>query len=273
MTKTISLNKVSKDFGGKNVLNEISLKLKERERMCIVGENGAGKSTLLKILVGEITPDEGTVVKTPGTVCHYVPQEFDPKDAKGTVKAFLEKYTDHTHYKDVFAFSRTLGYDIEVILDKKCSTLSGGQQKILALSVALSVRPDFLLLDEPENHLDIVSRLALVKLLEEQEGGVVFISHDRQTVDAVAHRVTEVARGATHVSEGGFQKYLDARATRIATLQRAYDTESARIRQVEKSLSILHQKAIRGKGVAQYHARKDELEALKIKHEIGRAHV
>ena len=273
MSKTISLIKITKDFGGNNVLSDVSLKLKDRERMCIVGENGAGKSTLLKILVGEIEPDEGSVVRSTNIVCHYVPQEFDPKDAEGSVQDFLEKYTDRKHFKDVFAFSRTLGYDIEKVLEKKCSTLSGGQQKILALSVALSVHPDFLLLDEPENHLDIVSRLALVQLLEQHEGGVVFISHDRQTVDAVAHRVTEVARGSVHISEGGFQKYLEARATRMATLQRMYDAEASRIRQIESSLSILQQKAIRGKGTSQYHARKNELEELKEKHAQGRPEI
>ena len=271
--KTISLSKISKDFGGKNVLHEVSLKLREKERLCIVGENGAGKSTLLKILVGEVTPDEGTVLRSTELVCHYVPQEFDPEDAKGTVRAFLEKYADYKRFGEVFSFSRTLGYDIEDVLEKKCNTLSGGQQKILALSVALSVHPDFLLLDEPENHLDIVSRLALVTLLQNHEGGVVFISHDRKTVDAVANRVAEVARGTVHISEGGFQKYLDARATRMASLQRAYDAEASRIRQVEESLSILHQKAIRGKGTAQYHARKNELEALKESHAQGRPEI
>lgn len=270
MSKTITLKGISKEYGHKTVLREASLKLSAHERLCIVGENGTGKSTLLKILVGDLEPDSGTVIIAPGTRCYYVPQEFDSEDTQKTVEEFLTTRTDHGHFKKVFEVGLTLGYDLEKVLGTPCSSLSGGQQKILSLSIGIATRPDFLLLDEPENHLDIVSRLQLIGMLETYRGGVVFISHDRALVDSVADKVAEIAGGALHISEGGYQDYVEARLTRIAGLQRSFNAEAARVRQLEKTVVILKQKAIRGKETAAYHRRQAELDSLKEKHTQGR---
>lgn len=270
MAKTISLKGITKEYSGKTLLAGVSLKLSERERICIVGENGAGKSTLLKILLGVVDPDDGSIIRAPGTRCYYVAQEFDEADAEETVETYLTKYAGHGHLKKVFTLGKTLGYDLEKSLDKICGALSGGQQKILALSVGIAVQPDFLLLDEPENHLDIVSRLKLIGLLEMYRGGIIFISHDRGVVDSLADKVAEIAGGLLHISEGGYQDYLDARLTRIAGLQRAYDSEASRIRQLQKTVVILKQKAIRGHDIPQYRKRQAELNSLKEKHTLGR---
>jgi ATPase subunit of ABC transporter with duplicated ATPase domains len=98
---------------------------------------------------------------------------------------------------------------------------------------------------------------------------VVFISHDRTFIDALADKVAALEDGALNVSEGGYEAYVAARLERLAGLTKAYKVETTRIRQLQKSVVILQQKAIRGKGLSQYHRRKEELENLKESHKSG----
>jgi ATPase subunit of ABC transporter with duplicated ATPase domains len=263
MTKTISLKNISHAFLEKSILEGVSLRLDDDERTCIVGDNGTGKSTLLKIITGVIEPISGTVATTGHVRTYYVSQEFSHEDQARTIEEYILAHASVTLYKKIFAFGKTLGFDLEKNSAKECKLLSGGQQKILALSVGLATSPDFLLLDEPENHLDIVSRLELIKLLQAYRGGVLFVSHDRLMIDSIASKVAEVTQKKVFISEGGYQDYIDSRLTRIAGLQRAYDQVTKRIRALEGMLPILEAKAFRGKEVSSYLKRKAELQELK----------
>ncbi|MGI9118368.1 MAG: ABC-F family ATP-binding cassette domain-containing protein [Minisyncoccia bacterium] len=266
---TISLKNIHLAFLEKTIFDGASFKCNDTEKICIVGENGTGKSTLLKILLGEVKPDEGNIEKDSRIRTHYVPQEFSKENLNMTIEEFITKYGTPAVFKKTFGFGSRLGYNLEKNLSKKCGLLSGGQQKILALSVGLAVAPDFLLLDEPENHLDIVSRVELIALLSNYRGGVLFVSHDRMIMDGVADRVAEVHNGKIFISEGGYEAYNEARELRIAGAQRVFDTEQKRVRQMESSLGILQSKAFRGKGVSQYLDRKEEIAEIKEKHSIN----
>jgi len=265
MTKTITLKNISQTFLEKTILDGVSFKFDDDERICIVGDNGTGKSTLLKIISGAIDATDGSVAQNGHIRTHYVSQEFADVDREHTVEAYMKKYAGPALFKKIFSVGKLLGYNIEANLSKGCRFLSGGQQKILALSVGLAVAPDFLLLDEPENHLDIVSRIELMNLLADYRGGVLFVSHDRMMIDAVATKVAEVVNKKVYVSEGGYQDYIDNRLSRIAGLQRSFDKDSRRIAQLKAMLPILEQKAFRGKETASYHKRKQELADLKEK--------
>ena len=266
MSKTISLKNITQQFAERTILDEASFKCTDNEKICIVGENGAGKSTLLKIISGVLEPTEGALERNTHLRCHYIPQEFDKADFPLTIEAYITKYAGLTLFKKTFELGVTLGFNLEKAKEKECGSLSGGQQKILALSVGLAISPDFLLMDEPENHLDIVSRLELMSLLGNYRAGVLFVSHDRMMIDAVADKVAEVAQGKIHISEGGYQDYIDSRLARIGGMQRAYDTESKRIKSLESAMHILQKQAFRGKNTSMYHRRMEELNALKQKH-------
>lgn len=266
MLKTISLKKIEYAAGQKTILNGVSLHCTENDRICIFGENGAGKSTLLKILCGELTADEGTVQKQGHIRFVYVTQEFDPSYKDQSIEHYIKTVAGEVFYKKVFALGLTLGFDLEKNKEKLCGSLSGGQQKILALSVAFAVSPDFILLDEPENHLDIVSRRELILLMDNFKGGIVFISHDRLVIDNIATKVAELAGGKLHISEGGYDDYIEMKMLRIGGLQRAYDAETKRIRQLSSSIVILQQKALRGKEISAYRRAKEELDGLKEAH-------
>ncbi|MBP6911627.1 MAG: ABC-F family ATP-binding cassette domain-containing protein [Candidatus Pacebacteria bacterium] len=266
MKKVISLKNIQQTFFERVILSDLSFKCTEGEKVCIVGENGAGKSTVLKLITGTLVPTSGHIDTTGYVRTQYVPQEFNSDDESLTVEEYVTKYAGFTLYKKTFTVAQVLGFDLEKYKSRTGGSLSGGQQKILMLAVGLAVQPDFLLLDEPENHLDIVSRLELMRLLDEYQGAVVFVSHDRMLVDAVAEKVAEVSGGKLYLSEGGYQEYIESRLSRIAGQQKSYDRESKRIKELEGIISILGQKAFRGKGTAQYHARKKELEDLKESH-------
>lgn len=256
MKKVISLKNIQQTFFERVILSDLSFKCTEGEKVCIVGENGAGKSTVLKLITGTLAPTSGHIDTTGYVRTYYVPQEFISDDEELTVEDYVTKYAGFSLYKKTFNSAHALGFDLEKYKSRTGGSLSGGQQKILMLAVGLAIQPDFLLLDEPENHLDIVSRLELMRLLDEYQGAVVFVSHDRMLVDAVAEKVAEVYGGKIFLSEGGYQEYIESRLSRITGLQKSYDRETKRIKELEGIISILGQKAFRGKGTAQYHARK-----------------
>lgn len=280
--KYINLKKIEYAYGDRTIFSGVSLKCTENERLCILGENGAGKSTLLKILCGEIEADAGVVEKSGHIRAVYIPQEFPHGSTHKTVAEYINESIGVGLTKRVFSISKELGFDLEKLaprdgeVDAKaktatetaptCGSFSGGQQKILMLSVAFAGNPDFLLLDEPENHIDIVSRMVLIQMLQDYRGGVVFISHDRLLIDSIATKVAELAGGQVHISEGGYDDYIESKMERIGGMQRAFDTETKRIKQLQNTIVILKQKAIRGKEVSAYQRKLKELNELKAGH-------
>lgn len=269
MTKTIVLKNITQTFLERIILDRVSFKCAGGERICIVGENGAGKSTLLKIIAGTLEPTEGIVEKNAHVRCVYIAQEFDAHNTTMTVEEYIMHHAGRSLYAKVLAIGKSLGFALEKGKDQRCGLLSGGQQKILALSVGIASAPDFLLLDEPENHLDIVSRQSLMKIMGAYKGGVLFISHDRMMIDAIANTVVEVLEGKVHVSDGGYQDYIDTKLSRTEGMQRQFDAESKRIRQLQDNMGILEAKAFRGKDIASYLKRKKELVELKEKHQTS----
>lgn len=271
MLKTIVVKSIEYSINERPILQKASFQCTINERLCIFGENGAGKSTLLKILCGEIEPDSGSVQKQGHIRFVYVPQEFDQDFKEKSIENYIENKAGEALYKKVFANGKTLGFNLEKNLEKNCGSLSGGQQKILALSVAFAINPDFILLDEPENHLDIVSRKELINLMAGFNGGIIFISHDRLIIDSIATKIGELAQGIMYITEGDYDDYIEGKMLRIGGLQRSYDAETKRIRQLSKSIVILQQKAFRGKEVSAYRKAKEELDNLKSAHkESGR---
>jgi ATPase subunit of ABC transporter with duplicated ATPase domains len=266
MQKTISLKDITVDFGTKTVLDHVSVRFAVPDRVSVVGENGEGKSTLLKVIAGTLEPSDGVVHKSNGTRVHYVPQEFLHEHMDLTVEAYLTQTAGHQVYQRIEQLAKDMGFSVPRHKDTLCRSLSGGQQKIIALAVGVALRPDFLLLDEPENHLDIVTRKKMLHILQNFPGALICISHDRGVIDTLARSVLEVAKGKLHLSEGGYADYRAARLRRIEGAQRTFDTEEKRITQLKKAYVIAQQKAYRGKETAAYHRIKDELETLKQSH-------
>ena len=263
MQKSIALKNIEYSIHEKPILRGVSFKCGMYERLCLFGENGAGKSTLLKMLCGKVIPDSGVVHKEGHVRFAYVSQEFGKEHSEFTIEKYIEEAAGIQFKKKSFEISKKLGFNLETNKNKLCGLLSGGQQKIMALATAFALNPDYLLLDEPENHIDIVSRAVLIEMLKDYKGGIIFISHDRMIIDSIATKIGELANGELHISSGGYDDYIQTKMERLGGLQRQYDAETKRIRQLSQALIVLQQKAFRGKDVAQYRHRRDELEDIK----------
>src|SRR5438552_1526206 len=183
---------VKKAFGAKRVYDDFDFQVRRGERWCVMGKNGAGKSTLLKMVAGTLPPDSGTVkLGASLTLGYFAQQSLDLLDPELTVweqiqKDFpLEGVGVLRNLLGAFQFS---GDDV----DKRVRSLSGGEKSRLVMARMLLDPPNFLVLDEPTNHLDVATKEMLVEALQNFEGTMIFVSHDRMFLRGLASRVLEL---------------------------------------------------------------------------------
>ena len=212
----LRLEDLHKSYGETRVYDGIDLQITRGRRVALVGPNGAGKSTLLRLLAGVIEPDSGT--REPGhrvEIAFYAQHQLEALDARRTVLAELESSAttaDHSRLRGhlgAFLFS---GDDVE----KRVSVLSGGEKARLALAKLLLRPSNVLILDEPTNHLDVEACEVLEDALAGYEGTLLFISHDRSFINALATHVIEVKGGALREFSGGYDDYLRKTAPKLA---------------------------------------------------------
>jgi len=267
-----SVRGISKEYEHRLVLASVNLGLNSGDKIALVGSNGSGKSTLLRILAGQETPDEGTVTHSTSDEIGYLPQfvrtvEGDTigdvitcsvaglKSLELRMRELEQRMTDFVEdtvlneYGEISAhFEARGGYDIDsrtdeilanlgvgyLTRDRKVSGLSGGEKARVGMAALLLAAPDLLLLDEPTNDLDDRALAWLEGYLKRYRGGVLFVTHDRDFVDAVATAILELdehTHGLTRY-EGNYGRYLVAkRAARISE-QQAYDTQQEEISQL-----------------------------------------
>ena len=239
----MQLQRVDFSIGGPLLLEHVDLTLEPNERVCIVGRNGAGKSTLMRLLAGEIQADDGEVRLQNGVVVARMAQEV-PQDTNGTVfdvvaeglgdlGHLLALYHHALHDGDMEAMGDAQekieaqhGWDLDLRVqqvltklelpeDADFAALSGGMKRRVLLAQALVRKPDILLLDEPTNHLDIDAIAWLEGFLKQFEGSIVFITHDRSFLRALATRIIEIDRGQVTSWPGDYENYLRRREERL----------------------------------------------------------
>ncbi len=193
-TKTIELHKVSKSFENTPLFKPVSHNFLREERVGLVGKNGSGKTTLLKLIGGELIPDTGKVVVGETVKTGWYKQDGLPEDMAG--KKVIDVVRDIAEYiplkkgqqltaaqlLEQFLFPRDVHY-------RYANTLSGGERKRLYLLTVLMANPNFLILDEPTNDLDIATMTVLESFLLEFEGCVLVVSHDRYFLDKVCQHI------------------------------------------------------------------------------------
>ena len=205
---SIRLEKVSHGYGDLAVLEDVSLAVERGERIALVGANGAGKSTMMRLLAGVEEPREG--VREEG---HNMVMAYFAQDQARTLEpqlSVLEQITRAAPFDMVPQVRNLLGAFLFHGDDvhKKVSVLSGGERNRLALAILLLRPANLLLLDEPTNHLDIASKEVLLQALKGYKGTLVFVSHDRYFVDALANRVVEVAARRATSYLGNYENFL-----------------------------------------------------------------
>jgi ATP-binding cassette subfamily F protein 3 len=203
-----SLKGVHKAYGPVKVYSGIDLTIDRGEKIALVGLNGAGKSTLLKLLAGVFPPDEGSLEwghnVTTGYFAQHQLELLDPSKTVWEEIFSLAKDERVSFLRGLLGAFLFSGEDIE----KKVSVLSGGEKSRLVLAKMLMRPANFLLLDEPSNHLDMAAREVLENALQEFEGTICFITHDRHLINAIANKVIEVDAGRLTPYLGSYDDYL-----------------------------------------------------------------
>ena len=199
--------------GTKIILDSIELTLRPGERIALLGRNGAGKSTLVKLLAAEMAPLSGERTEGKGLAIGYFAQHqlehLRPDESPLQHMARLDPQTREQELRDYLG-----GFDFRGdMANAPCGKFSGGEKSRLALALLIWKKPNLLLLDEPTNHLDLEMREALTLALNEYEGGVVLVSHDRHLLRTTADTLLLVADGKVTPFDGDLDDYASWLAT------------------------------------------------------------
>jgi ATPase subunit of ABC transporter with duplicated ATPase domains len=264
---------------GRVLLTDVSFRVGEGVKAALVGANGAGKTTLLRILAGDLPAQTGSLARSGGvgvmrqfigsvrdatTVQEFLVSLSPPAvrmtwaSVQASELALMERDDERTQLAYAHALAEwgdAGGYDAEVLWDtvtvaalglpfqrckyRELTTLSGGEQKRLALEALLRGPDEVLLLDEPDNYLDVPGKQWLEEWLTETLKTVLFVSHDRELLARVADRIVTVEGGTAWVHGGGFASYHEARTAkhdRMAELRRRWDEEHARLKELVRTL-------------------------------------
>ncbi len=242
-----SANKLYLNIGEQLIFNRTSFAVHENERVAVVGRNGCGKSTLLKIMTNVMPPPQDAIIAlNKNTRLATLPQDFllnpeatiEQEIRKGVqdIELMLRRYEatkpgsqEHNELEHTLMHLDGWNLDnrIEQVIEKlnlsqfasetakrKCGTLSGGEQRRVALAAALVSEPDLLLLDEPTNHLDITTINWIEEFIGSFRGSVVFVTHDRYFLDSLATRVVELDNGIFYSYPGSYADFLTGKAER-----------------------------------------------------------
>ena len=211
----LELKNLDKAFGAQKLFDDVTLRVEDGDRIALIGDNGTGKSTLLKIILGEELQDGGTV-KQGGTVkTGYLPQQVKFEDPSRTLfeTMLYEANCNAQQARDRLGTFQFQGEDVF----KTVSVLSGGEQSRLRLCILMDEKVNFLILDEPTNHLDLESREWIENAVEDYEGTLLFVSHDRYFIDRFATRIWTLENGKIADFKGDYVAY-QAMRERMKTL-------------------------------------------------------
>ncbi|MBO9637945.1 MAG: ABC-F family ATP-binding cassette domain-containing protein, partial [Siphonobacter aquaeclarae] len=269
----LSISNLSFYFGSRALYDEASLHIKPKDRIGLIGANGTGKSTLLRLIVGEYTPDEGSISKSGDCTIGFLNQDllsYESEESILTValQAFeremvLQKKIDEvlhemeTNYRDELIdqlakyqeeFEALDGYTVqskaeEILeglgfktadLQTPLKLFSGGWRMRVMLAKLLLQRPSLLLLDEPTNHLDLPSIEWVESYVRNYEGAVIIVSHDRYFLDNCVNAIVEVTGGKLNYYPGNYSFFIEEKALRNEIQRGAYENQQAKIRQTER---------------------------------------
>ena len=204
----VKLDKVKKAYGTRVVHDGLTMIFTRKERWAVMGENGAGKSTLLKMIAGALKPDSGTVtIGASVTMGYYAQHVMDGLSGDRTVLEELQEHAPTANQGTLRSLAGAFGFHDDDVF-KPVRVLSGGERARVALAKLLYDAPNLLVLDEPTNHLDIATKRALVKALADYEGTLIFVSHDRQFLRALANRVLERSPAGPRLYGGSYEEYV-----------------------------------------------------------------
>ena len=295
---------VAKSYGPRELFRDVTLMLSPGRRIALVGGNGTGKTTLIEILMGTNQPDTGSVTKPRDMTLGYLPQDLvettkrtviaevvsgagelavladrlkelenllgDPNEDQdqvlaeyGETQGRFESLGGYALEADARKVLAGLGFAVSDA-ERNVGELSGGWRMRVALARLLLAKPDVLILDEPTNHLDVDSVTWLEQQLAAWPGALLFVSHDRDFIDAIADRVVELAEGTALEYVGGFAEFVVAREERLARIEAAAAHQAREVAKVERFINRFRYKASKARQVQSRVKTLQKLEMIKV---------
>ncbi len=280
--QTIVANKITKSFSNTNIISNFSIKVGRGERIAIIGPNGAGKTTLLKLLVGELSPDQGTVKLGTNLKIAIFDQNREILNSESTLWESLTNSSETEvigkgDYVSVRGETRhVVGYLKDFLFDESqfrspVSSLSGGEKARLILAKIMAKDSNLLVLDEPTNDLDIETLDLLQELIADYQGTVLLVSHDRDFIDRISTSTIAIEEGSAIVYAGGWSDYLSQKKGS----QKRETLEQRKVKLSNKKTKIKSKKSVNTKNESLTFTQQHRLKSLpkeirKIELEIKR---
>ncbi len=269
----LTVSQITKSHGGRVLFEDASLQVNRGDRIGLIGPNGAGKSTLFSLILGEQSPDAGTVALQRGITMGFLPQESAPSGAETVLqlatsisdemsalyRTLREHSDEHSaeHHEAMARFAELDGYLLEVKakrflaglafreedFHREARTMSGGWIMRVHLARLLVMEPDLLMLDEPTNHLDLETLGWFQNYLKGYPGAILTISHDREFLNAICESILEIRRSRLHRYRGNYQAYELQRAAREEQHLAAYKNQQREIESLQRFADRFRAKA------------------------------
>jgi ATP-binding cassette, subfamily F, member 3 len=202
----IAMHQMDAGYGGAPVLRNLELRIDADDRIALLGSNGNGKSTLAKLIAGKLKGD-GEMVRAPQlNVAYFAQHQLDELRPEESAVQHVRRAMPDSGEPKVRASVARMGLPTEK-MDTPAKSLSGGEKARLLLGLATMSGPNLLILDEPTNHLDMGARQSLIEALNDYDGAVILISHDRRLIEATADRLWLVSGGGVRPYDGDMDDY------------------------------------------------------------------
>jgi macrolide transport system ATP-binding/permease protein len=239
MTMLFRAQGIKKEFGDTTILNDVSFHIHLGDRLGLVGVNGAGKSTLANIIYGNLKPEDGTLIWEKKDIeIGYLKQDgfYRQRTWEGEEVAIK----DEGYLKNFFEVSSYLGMEkVNPMEEKRLASLSGGEKMKMALANVWHRNPDFLILDEPTNHMDYQGINWLIEELKKYRGTVLIISHDRYFLDKAVNKIIELNKGKADLYHGNYTFYKEEKRKRYDSQLHQYEIQEKNQAKIKEEINRL----------------------------------
>jgi ATP-binding cassette subfamily F protein 3 len=270
MKVLLQLRGINKRYGARVLFDGMSATFAEGQKIGVIGRNGAGKSTLCKIITGHEEADSGEILPGGDLRLSYL-EQHDPYTLEETAMAFLCRYARKEPWQCAqMGWRFQLGNDI---LEQTIGSLPGGYRTRVKLTAMMLAEPNFLILDEPTNYLDLKTLILVENFLQDYRGGFLLVSHDRELLKRTCEQTLEVENGTATVYPGSVEEYLVFKEERREQAENYNKNVRAKQEQLQEFIDRFRAKASKA---SQARAKMKQLERLKTietGHALGNVHI
>lgn len=270
MKVLLQLNSLHKSYGAHVILEDATASFLENQKIGVIGRNGAGKSTLCKIITGQEEADAGALIRSADLRLSYL-EQHDPYKLDETVIAFLMRYTGKEEWQCGKVAGRfQLQNDLLLAL---IGSLSGGYRTRVKLASMLLAEPNFLILDEPTNYLDLKTLILLEEFLQDYNGGFLIVSHDREFLKKTCQHTLEIENGGCTLYPGGVAEYLIFKEEQKEQAMSYNKNIEVKQKQLQEFVDRFRAKASKASQAKSKMKQIEKLKKIEVDHPLSNVHI